>query len=209
MSEIVEKMRQEIIRRSDLFQEQTKGTKDEYNLYKDHIQYVYHYVLSLSHDKNVDREVLEISSLLHDISMTDRDLDRSKHNEYSANIAEELLRNNNYPLDKINLIKKCIINHSHNRKEFRTTMEEQILVDADGLSHFDSIPSLYSLAHTVMELNDIDALSFIQDKLTNDFNEISDDAKSIVTDIYCAVMHAKIIHDFDNFINISENTRVI
>ncbi len=30
MSDIVEKMRQEIINRSNLFEEQTKGTKEEY-----------------------------------------------------------------------------------------------------------------------------------------------------------------------------------
>ena len=32
MSHIVEKMRQEIIRRSARFEEQTRGTKDEYNI---------------------------------------------------------------------------------------------------------------------------------------------------------------------------------
>ncbi|GEM_PF-4992883 len=31
MSQIVEKMRREIMERSDRFEEQTKGTKDEYN----------------------------------------------------------------------------------------------------------------------------------------------------------------------------------
>ena len=61
MSQIVEKMRQEIIDRSARFEELTKGTKDEYNIYREHIQYVYKYVVMLSKDKNVDREVLESS----------------------------------------------------------------------------------------------------------------------------------------------------
>ena len=59
---IVEKMRQEIIRRSDLFEEQTKGTKDEYNLYREHVQYVYKYAVMLSKDADVDKEVMRIIS---------------------------------------------------------------------------------------------------------------------------------------------------
>lgn len=41
MSEIVNKMQQEIIKRSNIFESQTKGTKDEYNIYREYIQYVY------------------------------------------------------------------------------------------------------------------------------------------------------------------------
>ena len=96
MSQIVEKMRQEIMERSARFEEQTKGTKDEYNIYREHIQYVYKYVVLLSKYKNVDKEVLELSALLHDISMTDITLDRSRHNEFGADIAEQLLRKNRY-----------------------------------------------------------------------------------------------------------------
>ena len=142
-------------------------------------------------NKNVDHEVLELSALLHDIAMTDRTLDRSKHNEYGSEIAEQLLRENNYPEDKIQFVKKCILNHSSKRVEFRTTEEERILVDADGLSHFDSINNLYSLAHNVMELNDEEAIRFIQDKLTKDYNEISEELKYLINDKYEKVMKAE------------------
>lgn len=195
MSGIVQKMRQEIIKRSNDFEEQTKGTKDEYNIYKEHVQYVYKYVCLLSENKNVDHEVLELSALLHDIAMTDISLDRSKHNEYGAAIAEQLLRENGYPEDKIQLVKKCILNHSSKRAEYRTTDEERILVDADGLSHFDSIPNLYSLAHNVMKLNDEDTIRFVQDKLTRDYNEISDELKYLVDDKYRKVMNAESINE--------------
>ena len=188
MSEIVNKMQQEIITRSNNFEEQTKGTKDEYNIYREHIQYVYKYVCLLSNDKDLDHEVLELSALLHDIAMTDKSLDRSKHNEYSSVIAEQLLRKNNYPEDKIQFVKKCILNHSSRRAEFRTTEEERILVDADVLSHFDSINNLYNLAHNVMELNDNDTIKLIQDKLTRDYNEISPKLKYLIEDKYMRVM---------------------
>lgn len=195
MSDIVSKMKQEIINRSDSFEEQTKGTKDEYNIYREHIQYVFKYVCLLSRDKDVDHEVLELSALLHDIAMTDKTLDRSKHNEYGSEIAEQLLRENNYPEDKVQFVKKCILNHSSKRAEFRTTEEERILVNADGLSHFDSISNLYSLAHNVMELNDEKAIRFIQDKLTKDYNEISEELKYLINDKYEKVMKAEKIEE--------------
>lgn len=188
MSEIVQKMQQEIITRSNDFEEQTKGTKDEYNIYREHIQYVYKYVCLLSENKNVDHEVLELSALLHDIAMTDKTLDRSKHNEYGSVIAERLLRENGYPEEKIQFVKKCILNHSSKRVEYRTTDEERILVDADGLSHFDSISSLFSLAHNVMNLNDEDTIKFVQDKLTRDYSEISPELKYLIEDKYKMIM---------------------
>ncbi len=198
MSQIVEKMRQEIMERSARFEEQTKGTKNEYNIYREHIQYVYKYVVLLSKDKNVDKEVLELSALLHDISMTDITLDRSRHNEFGADIAEKLLRENDYPEDKVQLVKKCILNHSKRRSEYRTTEEEQILVDADGLSHFDAIKKLYSLPSLVMGLSEEDSVRFVQDKLTGDYNELSDDLKSLVKEKYDRVMAAKCSDDVKN-----------
>ena len=191
MSQIVEKMRQEIIDRSARFEELTKGTKDEYNIYREHIQYVYKYVVMLSKDKNVDGEVLELAALLHDISMTDMSLDRSRHNEYGAEIAEQLLRKNNYPEDKTQLVKRCILNHSKRRQQDRSTEEEQILVDADGLSHFDTVKALYSLPSKVMGLNEEDSVRFVQDKLTGDYNELSDDLKYLVKEKYDRIMAAK------------------
>lgn len=195
MSEIIQRMQQEIINRSNNFEEQTKGTKDEYNIYREHIQYVYKYVCLLSKDKDVNHEVLELSALLHDIAMTDKTLDRSKHNEYGSEIAEQLLRENGYPEDKVQFVKKCILNHSSKRAEYRTTEEEQILVNADGLSHFDSISNLYSLAHNVMELNDEDTIKFIQDKLTKDYNEISSELKHLIEDKYNKIMGANTIEE--------------
>lgn len=195
MNDIVSKTEQEIIKRSNNFENETKGTKDEYNIYREHIQYVYKYVLLLSQNKNVDKEVLQLSALLHDVAMTDRNLDRSKHNKYGSEIAEQFLKDNNYPADKIEFVKKCILNHSSKRAEYRTTEEERILVNADGLSHFDSISNLYSLAHNVMELNDEEAIRFIQDKLTKDYNEISEELKYLINDKYEKVMKTEKIEE--------------
>ena len=46
------------------------------------------------------------------------------------------------------------------------------------------------MAHRVMGLNDEDSLKFIQDKLTKDYNELSDEPKYLVSDIYSDIMKA-------------------
>ena len=127
--------------------------------------------------------------------MTDISLDRSRHNEFSSVIAEQLLREQHYPEDKIQLVAKCILNHSSKRAQYRTTQEENLLVNADGLAHFDAYTSLYSLAHKVMGLNDEESLKFIQDKLTRDYAEISEELKYLVNDTYTRVMEAKTIRE--------------
>lgn len=193
---IIQKMKEEVIRRSDLFYSLTKGTKDEYHLYQEHVQYVYSYAVKIMEEyQDVDQEVVQLSALLHDIAMTDPKLDRACHNVEGARIAEELLRKENYPKDKIQLVKKCIFNHSSKMASFRTTKEEQILVDADALAHFDTIESLCFLASKVMGLNDQESLQFIQNKLTKDYQEISPNCRSYVEDQYQRVMHAKKITD--------------
>ena len=51
MNNIITKMQEEIIKRSNDFETLTKGTKDEYNLYREHIRYVHKYVNILSTGK--------------------------------------------------------------------------------------------------------------------------------------------------------------
>lgn len=195
MSNIVNLMKKEIIKRSNDFKERTKGTKDEYNLYEEHVKYVYKYAVMLAKNKNVDLEIVELSALLHDIAMTDENLDRSKHNEYGAIIAEQLLNQYNYDYKKIEQVKKCILNHSNKRKNFRTTQEEKILVNADAMAHFDCIESIYSLAFNVMGLNKEESIQFVKDKLTKDYNEIDDDVKEFVQTKYNKIMNSNSFND--------------
>lgn len=190
VNNIVNIMKHEIISRSNKFEKETKRTKDEYNLWLEHVQYVYKYARMIAKEKDVDIEVVELSALLHDILMTDSSLNRANHNEYGSIIAEELLRKNGYPEDKIILVKKCILNHSSKRKEFRNTAEEEILVNADAMAYFDSIGSIYSLASKVIGLSEEESIKYVKEKLTKDYNEISDEVKKHVESKYNKIMNS-------------------
>lgn len=187
---IIEQIKKIIIERSNKFQEETKGTPDEYNLWIEHVQYVYKYAIMIAENKNVDKEVVELSALLHDIAMTDRNLERSKHNEYGCEIAGNILSELGYDSKKTDLVKKCVLNHSSKRKEYRTTEEENILVNADAMAHFDCIESLYSLASNVMGLNEIESVQFVKEKLTKDYLEIDENIRQIVSEKYNTIMNS-------------------
>ena len=57
------------------------------------------------------------------------------------------------------------------------------------MAHFDCINSLYSLAHNVMGMNEEESLNFVKEKLTKDYNEISDDVKKYVSDKYNKIIN--------------------
>ena len=71
------------------------------------------------------------------------------HYVYSADMAEQLLTDLNYPQNKIERVVKCVYNHSGRNQHLRTTIEEHCVADGDALAHFDRIPSLFSLAYNL------------------------------------------------------------
>lgn len=84
------------------------------------------------------------------------------------------------------------MNHSSKKKNYRTTREEEILVNSDCLSHFDSINNLYNLAHNVIGLNDKESIKYVQDKLTRDYYELNYRLRLLIYDKYMSVMNSDI-----------------
>jgi len=102
-----------------------------------HIMRVYNLCLSIAkEEKGVDLEVLKISALLHDIGRKEEDSDKTgkiDHAVLSAKMAEKILKNLNYPKEKIDKIKHCIETHRFKGKLKPKTIEAKILFDADKL----------------------------------------------------------------------------
>ena len=53
-------------------------------------------------------------------------------NHTGAKVAEEKLKELGYPIEKIELVRKCILNHRGSQQNFRDSIEEQILAEADA-----------------------------------------------------------------------------
>ena len=92
-----------------------------------HIESVVNNAELLADKFNADKEICIISAWLHDIaSITDYNL-YEEHDIHGAKIAEEILKNFNYENNKIEAVKKCILNHRGSIDNKRLSIEEQII----------------------------------------------------------------------------------
>ena len=64
MSNIVESIKSELIKRCDSYEQKTG-----YNYYEDHIRHVVKNAVELAKKYNADIEIVELGALLHDISV--------------------------------------------------------------------------------------------------------------------------------------------
>lgn len=99
-----------------------------------HIEAVRKYSLELASELKADKDVVEVSALLHDTGVT---IDVKNHHVESAKIATKLL--GDYGCDKkfIEHVADCILSHRSSRKEKAKTIEAQIIKDADSLAYLD------------------------------------------------------------------------
>ncbi len=109
--------------------------------------------VELAKEYGADIEIVELGALLHDISMPSEYGPREEHNVYGVEIADELLTKMNYPEDRKERVKECVLRHRGSKNLPRNTIEEQCVADADVLAHFDCIPSLFHLVYNEMNLS--------------------------------------------------------
>lgn len=174
MSEVVEKIKEELLKRCRLYNE-----KHGYDFWNDHIKYVVKNSVELAKKYNADIEIVELGALLHDIAMPSEIGPREEHNVYGAKIADELLTKLNYPQDRKERVKECVLRHRGSKDLPRNTIEEQCVADADVIAHFDCIPSLFHLVFGRNEKNMSisDGTEFVKKKLERDYNKLSERTK--------------------------------
>ena len=154
-----------------------------------HIEAVVKNAEILADKYNADKEVCIIAAWLHDIaSITNYDL-YEEHHIHGAKIADEILRKFVYDENKIELVKNCILNHRGSINNKRLSKEEQIIADADAISHFDSVPSLLYLAYKEKNMGIEDGKQFVKNKLERSFNKLSDDSKTFYAQKFNNVMN--------------------
>jgi len=143
----------------------------------EHIESVAKNAVELAKLYHADVEVCEISGWLHDIaSITDYKL-YEDHHIHGADMAEKILKSYDYPSDKIELVKLCILNHRGSVLKGKTTKEEICVADADAISHYDTLPSLFYLAFVQRKLNIDDGAEFVKSKLERSYNKMSQESK--------------------------------
>lgn len=181
MNKIVERIKEELIKRCNTYNE-----KYNYDFWNDHIKYVVKNAVELAKKYKADVEIVELGALLHDIAMPSEFGPREEHNVYGVKIAEELLTKFNYPQDRKERVKECVLRHRGSKDLPRNTIEEQCVADADVMANFDCIPSLFHLAFGKNEkgLSIVDGTEFVKKKLERDYNKLSPRTREILKDRY-------------------------
>jgi len=151
-----------------------------------HFVPMHHYAKTLGEKMNADVEIVELAAWLHDIGSIIKG--RKDHHITGAEIAEQKLRELNYPEDKILKVKKCIFSHRGSQSISRTCVEEQIIADADALSAFDNISGLFKAAIFHEGLDQVQARKDVRRKLVNSWQKLSPEAKRLIEHKYLAAM---------------------
>ena len=106
----------------------------------DHVERVYNLGVRLTEKEDVDLMVLKLACLLHDIARVKEDKGECEdHSEEGAIMAEEILKQENIPQEKINHISECIRVHRYSKGLKPETKEAEILQDADRLEALGAI----------------------------------------------------------------------
>lgn len=149
-----------------------------------HIKIVYELSKKNAKKYGADVEIVSLAALLHDIASVTDSSYVEEHHIIGADIAEKLLIKENYPKEKIELIKKCILNHRGSKPAEKTTPEEICIADSDAMAHFYSIPSLLSMVYKEKGLSIDEGSKFVMDKLDRSYNKMSEKGRKLVKKQY-------------------------
>ena len=106
----------------------------------DHTERVYNLAIKIGKKEKADLDVIKAASLLHDIARLKEDNKEVEcHAEHGAMIAEKILKEMNFPDDKIINVIHSIKVHRHSKGLTGETKEAKILQDADRLDALGAI----------------------------------------------------------------------
>ena len=153
-----------------------------------HIEAVVKNATFLAREYGADAEVVIIAAWLHDIaSITNYDLYK-EHHIHGARMAKEILDEIGYPVEKTELVQKCVLNHRGSVLKDKSSIEEICVADGDAISHFDNLPSLLYLAYVIRKYSVEEGVQFVSNKLMRSYNKLSDRSKALYKEKYNEVM---------------------
>lgn len=154
--------------------------------------YTHHFVPTVKYAKELakrtgaDKEIVEIAAWLHDIGSINGDYEN--HHIFGVGYAEKLLKKFNYPKEKIEKVKHCILTHRGSKKVPRETIEAECVASADAMSNFDDISAMFNLALVIHKKNIDESREFVKKKLQRYWDKLIPEAKEIIKPKYEAVI---------------------
>jgi len=148
-----------------------------YGIWSHHIKPMISLGQKLADDYGGDKEIITISILLHDLVSIEDENNYKEHHIIGSERAEKLLLKNNYPKDKIEKVKSCILNHRSSVNNCKNAIEEVIVADADAIIHLTEVSSLFYAAYVQMKKSIEEGQKWIKKKLEKDYLKLSEKSR--------------------------------
>lgn len=174
---------------ADYIREYVKGecsnTPMGRELYDNHLILVAHYGLKLAIETGADTEIVELAAYLHDFPVV---MDKSQFGQHEAKgveIADKLLKQFNYPADKLERVKRCILNHTSLAKAREASPEEACLANAEVMSQIEK-PDYWIKQYSTSN-QDQDNRNRFFEYIVNSWPLLMDSARTIMEDKYAQI----------------------
>jgi uncharacterized protein len=148
-----------------------------YGIWSHHIKPMIPLGNNLADEYGADKEIVTIAILLHDLVSIEDKNNYKEHHLIGAERAEKILMEYDYPKEKIDIIKLCILNHRSSVNNNKNSVEEICVADADGIIHLQEISSLFYVAYKEMGKNIEDGQKWVKNKLEKDYRKLSERSK--------------------------------
>lgn len=136
--------------------------------YKYHIESVVRHALRLADILHADKEVVELAAYLHDIGRQ-REKGDEHHHILGERYAREILEEHPVSPEIINRVCTCIRRHRVLKEDLPQTLEEEIIANADAMSHFEMIPLFFYWGASQATYEE--AQNWVKKKLARDWEE--------------------------------------
>jgi nucleoside triphosphatase YtkD len=162
----------------------SKGNIFGYEIWTYHINVVVKHAKILARKLDANEELVEIAALLHDYaSVKDKNM-YEEHHIYGVIEAEKILKELDYPQEKIEVIKDCILCHRGSVRKDQKTKEAVCVASADAMAHIDQVPSLLHLAYHNRNMDVKEGAEWVSRKIERSFNKLCPEAKEIMKEKY-------------------------
>lgn len=107
----------------------------------DHVMRVFNLAINIGKKEDVNIEILELATILHDIARPEESKTKGKicHAKLGAKMAKDILKKYNYSEEIINAVEHCILAHRNKEKVEAKTKEAKVLFDADKIDSLGAI----------------------------------------------------------------------
>ncbi len=159
-----------------------------YGIWSHHIVDVVKYSKKLAEKIGADKEIVELASLLHDYASIKEFKYYKDHHIYGGDEAEKILGDLDYPPNKIEKVKRCILSHRASIDSNRLSKEEICVASADAMAHVDQVVSLLYYVYKEKNMDIDEGKEWVKNKIMRSWNKLNDEGKELIKEKYYSVL---------------------